>query len=187
MMKRIAAVVATVALMFSMGACTAGNKPSESRMEDQKLSGQAYDQQKAAVPFPASELRDSLERRNLRERLLRQNEADRIGYVYFVSFGKFLGYWTIKGKVSSTQSQMNPADEITGDLSDCSGCFESQVLESAGDDGSFGQSEDGVFFFTTEGAMIQLPEDSYVYTDQPVSLGNVPELNGQGQVKTIQR
>lgn len=186
-MKRIVTAVAVVlALMFSLSACYGEGKPSETRQKTQEQSEQAFQQQMDAVPFPADDLRDSLERRNLRERLLRQNDPDRIGYVYFVSFGKFLGYWTIKGKVSSTQSQMNPADDLTGDLSDCSGCFESQVLESAGDDGSFGEAERGVFFFTTEGAMIQLPEDAYVYSDQPIMLGNLPELNGQGTVKSAE-
>lgn len=181
-MKRIVGIVAAVVLAVSLTACTDG-KPSETRQKTQEQSEKAFSQQMDAVPFPADELRDSLERRNLRERLLRQNDPDRIGYVYFVSFGEFLGYWTIKGKVSSTQSQMNPADDLTGDLSDCSGCFESQVLESAGDDGSFGESERGIFFFTTEGAMIQLPEDSYVYSDQPITIGSLPELNGNSEVK----
>lgn len=167
-------IVIVLSLLFSASSCE--NEPDKSRQEDQKLSGQAYQQQKNAVPFPAKDLRDSLERRNLRERLLRQNDPDKIGYVYYVPFGKILGYWTIKGKVSSTQSQMNPSDELTDDLSDCSGCFESQVLESAGDDGSFGENEKGVFFFTTGGAMIQVPEDDYFYSDQPVTLGNIPQI-----------
>ena len=176
-MKKIIAIA--VALMFLLTGCGDwSNEPSEQRQSLQADSDKAFEQQRSAVPFPADELQDSLERRNLKERLLRQNDPNKIGYVYFVPFGKFMGYWTIKGKVSSTQSQMNPADDLTKDLSDCSGCFESQVLESPGDDGSFGENERGVFFFTTEGAMIQLPEDDYVYSDQPISIGSIPELNG---------
>lgn len=178
MRKKIVLIISVILLIGTLlSACSFDNKPSASRQEDQKLSSQAYDQQKKKVPFPAAELQDSLERRNLKERLLRQNDPVRIGYVYYVPFGKILGYWTIKGKVSSTQSQMNPSDELTDDLSDCSGCFESQVLESAGDDGSFGENERGVFFFTTEGAMIQVPEEDYFYSDQPITLGAIiPEI-----------
>lgn len=175
-MKKIIIALLLMFALVGLSACEYDNEVSKSRQEDQKLSGQAYEQQKKAVPFPAGELQDSLERRNLKERLLRQNDPSRVGYVYYVPFGKFLGFWTIKGKVSSTQSQMNPSDEITEDLSDCSGCFESQVMESAGDDGSFGESERGVFFFTTEGVMVQLPEDDYVYSDQPIELGPIPDF-----------
>ena len=179
--KTIFAAFLAVALIFGLSSCKWDNEPSKQRQEIQASSSKAFDQQRAAVPYPADQLTDSLERRNLKERLLRQNDPDKIGYVYFVPFGKFMGYWTIKGKVSSTQSQMNPSDELTDDLSDCSGCFESQVLQSAGDDGSFGEAERGVFFFTTDGAMIQLPEDDYVYADQPISIGNIPELNAGTQ------
>lgn len=175
-MKKIIAVLATLLMAIVLSSCESGNNTSQSRQQGQAQTQQAYKQQSDAVPYPVSDLTDSLERRNLKERLLRQNEADRIGYVYFVSFGKFLGYWTIKGKVSSTQSQMTPSDEMTGDVSNCSGCSEHVVLEAPGDDGSFGQNEPGVFFFTTDDVMVQLPEDAYVYSDQPIVVGNIPEL-----------
>lgn len=157
-------------ILFGAGSC---DGQSDSRKEGEKLTEQAYKQQSEAVPYPADKLKDSLERRNLRERLLRQNDPDKIGYVYYVQFGKFLGYWTIKGKVSSTQSQMTPTDILDG--RDCSGC--TNVVEAPGDDGSYGENEKGVFFFTTEGAQVQVPEDAYFYSDQPVALDNVPELN----------
>jgi hypothetical protein len=173
----IAVIVTALALLFSVAACDTGPKQSNSRTQGQKLTEQAYAQQSRAVPYPASRLKDSLERRNLRERLLRQNKPNKIGYVYYVPFGKPLGYWVIKGKVSSTQSQMTPSDEITGDLSNCSGCSEHVVAEAPGDDGSFGDNEKGVFFFTTAGAMVQVPEDDYFYSDQPISLSNIPLLN----------
>lgn len=134
------------------------------------------------MPYPVDQLRDSAERRNLRERLLRQNEKDRIGYVYILSFGKFLGYYTINGKVSSTQSQMTPADLTDYACDDgMSGC-QAQVLEAPGDDGSYGENENGIFFFTTEGAMVQV-DTEYIYSDQPIAVGDIPELNGTATVE----
>jgi hypothetical protein len=174
---RITAAVLVGVLLLVLAGCGGTSQQSASRKEGQKLTQEAYAAQSKAVPYPASQLKDSLERRNLRERLLRQNQPNRIGYVYYVQFGKFLGYWTIKGKVSSTQSQMTPSDEISGDISDCSGCSEHVVAEAPGDDGSFGENERGVFFFTTEGAQVQVPEDAYFYSDQPVSIGDIPQLN----------
>ena len=175
----LTAIIVSVALLAG---CEGGKKETSSD-KGQKLTEQAFSQQSAAVPYPVDQLKDSQERRNLKERLLRQNDPERVGYVYFVSFGKFLGYWTIKGKVSSTQSQMTPSDLTDYACADgLDGC-QAQVLEAPGDDGSYGPNEDGVFFFTTEGALVQLPADAYVYADQPIAIGDIPELNGQGAVQ----
>lgn len=174
--KRIGGIVAAVSLLVALTACETDRKETSSD-KDQAQKQDSYKAQSEAVPFPKDELKDSLERRNLRERLLRQNDSDKVGYVYILSFGKFLGYYTIKGKVSSTQSQMTPRDLTDYACNDgLSGC-QAQSLEAPGDDGSYGENEDGIFFFTTEGAMVQV-DTEYIYSDQPVAVGNVPELNG---------
>jgi hypothetical protein len=174
-MKRAAAAAAAVLLAASLTACEQDKKNTSSD-RGQKLTEQAFTQQESAVPYPVSEMKDSLERRNLKERLLRQNDPDRVGYVYILSFGKFIGYYTIKGKVSSTQSQMTTA-QLTDYACDdgLSGC-QAQALEAPGDDGSYGENEQGVFFFTTEGVMVQVSTD-YIYSDQPIAVGGIPELS----------
>lgn len=174
-MKKLVAALAAALMLFALAGCTDTDGKTTAREEGQKLTEQAFAQQSNAVPYPADKLRDSLERRNLRERLLRQNDPARIGYVYILSFGKFLGYYTIKGKVSSTQSQMTPSDNVSGDMCG-SGCSEHILSEAPGDDGSYGPNEDGVFFFTSEGAMVQVSTE-YIYSDQPIAVGGVPELN----------
>lgn len=176
MKKRVTAVAAVLLAVVAVTGCTEKTN-SNAQNEGQKLTEQAYKQQSAAVPYPADKLRDSLERRNLRERLMRQNDPDKIGYVYVLSFGKFLGYYTIKGKVSSTQSQMTTDQLVV--KADYGDGWESQVVSAPGDDGSYGPNEDGVFFFTTEGAMVQVSTD-YIYSDQPLAVNNVPELNTKG-------
>lgn len=174
MKKTLATVLAALLLIITLTGCEWGEE-SESRQEGQKLTQQAYEQQSKAQPYPVAQLTDSLERANLKERLLRQNDPDRIGYVYFYPFGSDTpqGYWTIKGKVSSTQSQMTPSDSLEDQ--GCSGCSD-VVAEAPGDDGSFGENERGVFFFTTEGAMVQVCENCYFYADQPQNLGDLREL-----------
>jgi len=172
-------IIAVCLALFVVG-CSDDPK-SSAQKTGQKLTEQAFDQQQKAVPYPVDDLKDSQERRNLRERLLRQNDPERIGYVYFVQFGKFLGYWTIKGKVSSTQSQMT-TDMLQVDTPDDGSRAKDSIVTAPGDDGSYGPNEPGVFFFTTEGAMIQVPEDAYVYSDQPIAVGSIPELNGEGKV-----
>lgn len=169
-MTKIVAAVSAVALALTLSACSsAGSGGAQEKGQDQ--TELAFEQQSAAVPYPAEQLRDSLERRNLKERLIRTNQTDAVGYVYAMSFGQIIGYWTIKGKVSSTQSQMT-TDNLIIDR------YEGDVVVSApGDDGSYGMNEggpDGVFFFTTEGVMVTT-NLQFIHTDQPISI-DVPRL-----------
>lgn len=167
----VAVVGAVVAVLLSAGSCS---KSSGAQSSGQEQTERVFAQQAAAVPYPADKLTDSLERRNLVERLLRTNQANKIGYVYLVSFsGQPLGYYTIKGKVSSTQSQLT-TDELVYRFCRNGSCSDN-VVNAPGDDGSYGANEDGVFFFTTEGAFVTTTLQ-YLYSDQPLPI-NVPLLN----------
>jgi len=171
-MKRSSALIAgALTLALVLTGCTGDDKKG-AQSSGQAQTEEAFRQQSGAVPYPANELKDSLERRNLKERLLRTNNPSAIGYVYLLSFSKPLGYYTIKGKVSSTQSQMT-TDNLVIDR--CSGSTCPVVVNAPGDDGSYGANEPGIFFFTTEGAMVTTDLD-YVYSDQPIPF-DVPKLN----------
>lgn len=125
----------------------------------------------AAVPYPLSSVQSGgfLERKNLSERLKRFSKQNKIGYVYLMSFGRFVGYYAVKGKISSTQSQLTNTLQTWEASKD-----NDTVVSSVGDDGSFGANEDGAFFFTTNGTMVQT-NLQYVYSDQPLSI-SVPNL-----------
>jgi hypothetical protein len=172
-MKRIAIMGASlVALVFA--AVALAGQPSWYK-DLEKATDRIARQQLTSVPYPEAQMKDSLERRNLRERLIRFNKANKVGYLYVMSFGKFVGYYVVKGKVSSTQSQMTNADQ-TWDCGDpCTA-----VVESMGDDGSFGPNEGGdrgVFFFTSSGTMVETTLD-WVYSDTPLKI-DVPNLLGK--------
>jgi hypothetical protein len=172
--RRIAAIAVGLIVLV---AATAGSCDSAPSAPSAQSSGQAetetaFAQQRAAVPYPVAELKDSLERRNLRERLLRTNQPNKIGYVYLLSFaGQPLGYYVIKGKVSSTDSQMTATDMVVD------GTRGSVTVPAPGDDGSYGKNEPGIFFFTSEGSMVTT-NLNYLYSDAPLPL-NVPKLNGK--------
>lgn len=180
--RKIARIIAMLIVVILGAGALSSCESDEStpQKEGQAQTEQAFEQQSTKVPYPADQLTDSLERRNVRERLLRLNDADKIGYVYFFPFGSGepFGYWTIKGKVSSTQSQMT-TDVLQADTPDDGSRAKDAIVTAPGDDGSYGENERGVFFFTTEGAMIQVCEDCYFYADQPVNIGGIPELNTQ--------
>jgi len=168
-MKRALAGIAALGLVLGLSACS--SPQSNAQSEGQKLTEQAFDQQSKAVPYPASELRSSLERTNLKERLIRTNKPTAQGFVYLMSFGKVIGYYTVKGKVSSTQSQMT-TDQLI--VTNCVTCESRSVVNAPGDDGSYGPNESGIFFFTTEGQMVTTNLD-YIWSDNPISI-DVPKL-----------
>ena len=126
----------------------------------------------SAVPYPVGQISDSLERRQQVEKLLRFNDPNKIGYVYlFADTGQLVGFYTIKGKVSSTQSQLTVTNQTQcykEDIDD-----QCVVLESPSDDGSYGPNEDGIFFFTTEGVYVGW-NGKYLYLDSPLQVTTEP-------------
>lgn len=158
-------------LMVAGTACTPEvNKPNASQ-RSQGITETYQQRLETAVPYPLDAMRDSVERRNLRERLLRFNKPDKIGYVYLLSnTGSIVAFYTIKGKISSTQSQLTASDK-----SEChsTNCGSAVVRSAPGDDGSYGDNEPGVFFFTTEDVLVQW-EGQFMYSDAPLHLTSAP-------------
>lgn len=131
-----------------------------------------------AQPIP--KLTDSTERQNLIKRLTTFNDPNKVSYIYLISFGKVMAFYTIKGKVSSVDSMLtDPTQLIYGNGDPCT------VNESADNpchevaspdlDGSYGTNGDGVFFFTTSGAYVEW-NGEYMLADQPLTLTSQPEL-----------
>lgn len=115
----------------------------------------------------------TLEKTNLKERIRRQERPTAIGYVYLVNFGKPFGYYVIKGKVSSSGSQLGPEDDII-----CRYAGDScQAVDGPQDDGTYGQGDPGIFFFTADGTMVETSME-YIYSDKPMAI-EVPLLGGK--------
>lgn len=164
-----------VALAIVLAGCTLYAQADKPKFQEQgeKISNQIAEAMTGAVPYPVADMKDSLERRQLRERLLRFNKSSKIGYVYLFNLGsdKPIGYYVIKGKISSVQSQMTNPQQSWRD--DCgSGCGSVPIVDSIGDDGSYGDNEggaQGVFFFTSSGVMIETTL-AWQYSDAPSPL-----------------
>lgn len=153
--------VAAVALGFSLSACSNNNESATEATQQR--------QDKAAKIVLCGEANESLECKNLKERERRNSQPSAIGYVYLYNFdGTVKGYFTIKGKVSSTQSQMGAMD-IIADACLVTTDYCPEIMEAAGDDGSFGPNEAGIFFFTTENIMVTYSGE-YVLSDAPLKL-----------------
>lgn len=119
----------------------------------------------AKRPYPQTKVIDSIERRNLTEKLLRFNDVNKIAYVTLLSdYGTVIATYTIQGKVSSNQSSLtSPVQNWSRDA---------QVV-SPSDDGSYGENESGIFFFTTGGVLVQW-NGKFLLTDAPQQIVTAP-------------
>lgn len=159
-------------VIVGCGVAVAGKPAYQAAQE--KVSNRIASQLIAAVPYPVDQMRDSLERRQLRERLLRFNKSTKIGYLYLFILGdrRPVGYYVVKGKVSSVQSDLsNPDQTWEHDCGTDCGWFGS--VESIGDDGSWGNNEggtDGIFFFDSNGVLHESAGLAWHYADAPVAI-----------------
>lgn len=117
----------------------------------------------------------TLEKANLEEKRRREENPNAIGYLYLMNYGQVVGYYIIKGKLSSNGSQATPEQAIV-DACDHGQC-DHQVVDGPQDDGSYGAPDPGVFFFLADGTKVVTSLD-YVQSDRPIETLNVPKLGG---------
>lgn len=160
---KIGAFVAVLVAGLALTACSDDSTPSASDVAKADRAKQAATVVKCGQPA------ESLECKNLKEREHRNSDPNRIGYVYLYNFdGSIKGYFAVKGKVSSTQSQMGPTDDVIYYDRGSYGNSTSTV-EAPGDDGSYGPNEEGIFFFLVNGTMVTYSGE-YLLSDQPLAL-----------------
>jgi hypothetical protein len=166
---RFAVSALALALLLPLSACQ--EAPPTAQSQGQQDTEAAFAQQSRAVPYPVNELTDSLERRNVRERLLRTNKPNAIGYLYLLGMnGTYVGYYVIKGKVSSTQSQMTTGDLI---VDRCAGGACPVTVGAPGDDGSYGANEGGdtgIYFFLASGPMVTTNAPFWIVSETPLNV-----------------
>lgn len=126
-----------------------------------------------AVPLP--QLNNSLERANISKRLQLFDDQNKVSYIYLVSFGKVMSFYTIKGKVTSSSKRLTSNQQLTHNDNDCSSGNCDLVTESPSLDGTYGASDNYIFFWTTDGVYVQWSGD-YMEVDQPLKLSTQPEL-----------
>lgn len=173
-MKKTAklSVLAAATLAVAVGVTACSGSTQTSTQQGQATTEQYAAKLTAAEPYPLAQMNDSSERANLRERLLRMNDPHKIGYLYeLTATGQVIEQFTIKGKVTSTQSQLTNTN-----LPAYSGSTGVTTVDSMGDDGSYGMNEggpNGIFFFTTSGALEEY-SGIWKYSDVPLNLTSKP-------------
>lgn len=181
--RRIAAVTAVLATTgLLLAGCTSNNNASKQQAKQNDLAAGTAQKFSSAVPYPYADgmPSDPLERKNLARRLQQYNSKGNTNYVYVFAgmTDKVIGYYVIRGKVSSTSSQMTSTQVNVhcgygGDHTTCTN-------DAIGDDGSYGPDEggdQGVFFFTTSGTLVET-DQPFLVSSQPIRLyANVPQLD----------
>lgn len=120
----------------------------------------------------------SLERENIKRRLEFINQPDRIGYLYLLSdTGQLIREEQVLGKVSSLNSYLTPMEDIQWfenvDLGEYRG--DVAIVTQAPDlDGSYGENQDGIFWFTPDGVyrewvgLYLYSSERLTFTTQPI-------------------
>ena len=158
--KRLVLAAIAVVAVFSL---TLGCACSTSEQNDPQAQAN-YDAQKQNDPIP--NLTDSLERANIIEHLRRNNQPDRVRYIYLLAdTGGIYAYFVIKGKVTSTGAQLTPTDDFAKGCTTC----DYSVVQGPTDDGSFGGDEGGIYFFTDTGMEVQW-NGRWLLSDQPLKI-----------------
>lgn len=164
-----------VGLALVATACSDGPAKDSTQGQGQRVTEEYSQAAVQAVPYPLDVMKAGgwLERRNVRERNTRYADPNKISYIYlFSDQGQLMGNYTVKGKVSNTGSQLTP-DQMIIDACDSSYC--PTVINAPMDDGTWGPTEDAIFFFTTDGVMVQW-NGPYVLSDAPLNMTSTPIL-----------
>ena len=115
---------------------------------------------------PPVSLKWSLERRQINKRTELWNSENKISYIYLIDKGVIITFYSIKGKVSSVNSQItNPMTYHRNGT----------TLPSPAEDGSYGSNGDAIFFFTQSGVYVEW-NGVYMLADQPLKLAQKPLL-----------
>lgn len=180
-MKKIFALILAVCMIVSMPVVLSGCDFEESGSQaDKTKTINAANTLQANQPTP-TDISYSLERYNLIRRAYWVNghrekanslpcEIEKpLGYIVLFSGNVVVGSFVVDGKVSSLNSFLTPDSEYYEKISDYSNEWLADV------DGSYGENDSGIFFFTPDGKYIEWSGD-YLYSDIPFVVDS-PVLN----------
>lgn len=124
---------------------------------------------------PIPEVEFSVERQNVIDRIKRWNDPNKVSYIYLISEnGIILAYFPIKGKVTALNTYATPDLQIVDDpYARSYEGSQGQVVDAPDELGTYGENNDGVFFFLTDGTYVEWT-GHYLLADQPIKLTQQP-------------
>ncbi|MGL5315585.1 MAG: hypothetical protein ACRC92_20190 [Peptostreptococcaceae bacterium] len=116
---------------------------------------------------PPPKIEWSLERDNLIRRTKLWNDRNKLSYIYLFTKDTIIGFYAIKGKVSSVNSTLTNPEFVNVSS------YGNVTLPSPAEDGSYGSNGDAVFFFLADGTYMEW-NGQYLLTDTPLKLNVTP-------------
>lgn len=157
----------TFFMLTNEDSCTPSSTQS---VEEQKVEA---NQKRLTAETDIPVLTKSLERQNIVKRLQMFEDENKVSYIYLMSFGKVMAFYTIKGKVTSGTKRLTTNEKIVCNENYQTGNY--SVVEQASLDGTYGGSDAYVFFWTTDNIYIQW-NGEYMLCDKPLKMSTQPEL-----------
>ena len=168
-MKKCAVILMLALLLVSLCSCA-----ESGARQDVINTTELADRLQENQPTP-NDIEYSLERYNLIRRTYWVNgmreraaslpcEVERpLGYIVLFSGNAAVGQFVVDGKVSSLNSFLTPDSEYYEKNSSYNNRWLADV------DGSYGENDSGIFFFTPDGKYIEWSGD-YLYSDIPFTI-----------------
>lgn len=191
-MKIIAAGFAALCITLTLSACdadgtesaTGGTKSAAGGTEQNIHDTQTVTDELATAQSTPTDIDYSLERYNLIRRAYWVNgqrekantlicQVDRpLGYIVLFAGNTTVGRFTVDGKVSSLNSFLSPdyVEHVERHFGDYGGNVVVNT-ELADVDGSYGENDNGIFFFTPDGKYVEWTGE-YLYSDIPFEVDN---------------
>ena len=187
-MKKILLIALVIVLVLALTACDGASYTPSGSKADKQATKAVADSLAAKQPTP-TDISFSLERYNLTRRAYwvngqREKSAALVcsvekplGYiVLFTSSGAVVGKFVVDGKVSSLNSYLTPDSDYYEIATGSSSTYRNNWLADV--DGSYGENDSGIFFFTPDGKYIEW-SGTYLYSDIPFEVSS-PVLTYKG-------
>jgi len=137
------------------------------RAKDQATQADIFAVAASTVPIPSVSY--FTERRTIQKFMQRYDKPSVVTYVYLFNFGQVIGYYVADGKPASIRSYLVPEEAYYSN---------GATLTQPNIDGTYGEDNPGIRFFTAEGTAVEFGGSgaAYLYTDAPLPI-NAPKLN----------
>lgn len=172
-MKKVFVFILCVVLVLGLVGCDLPEREVKTTEQASKANEEAINKLIKQDDIPR--ISRSLERENIKRRVEFINQPDRIGYLYLLSSnGQLVKEVQVLGKVSSLNSYLTPMEEISYGRVDGYG-GQLYVAQSADLDGTWGENQDGIFWFTPDG-VYQEWSGLYFYSSERMTFSTQPIL-----------
>ena len=178
-MKKLITLILAILVVVSMFFCVGCVEDVGGAQADTKATLHNANTLQSNQPTP-TDIDYSLERYNLIRRTYWVNgqrekanalpcEVEKpLGYILLMSGNVVVGKFVVDGKVSSLNSFLTPDSEYY-EYTGSSGSYTNKWLADV--DGSYGENDNGIFFFTVDGKYVEWT-GTYLYSDIPFEIEN---------------